>query len=311
MKIFNIIIFLVLTSILNGQTFTLSNVVVDSKSQEKLPFANIMVVNYNIGINSDDEGKFELILPDSLLQESIKISYVGYETLTLSISKAICVKEICLIPKDISLDEIVVKPTRKKLKIIEINKFNKKDCLVRYSPMERNPNIMIPTRPHEPTIEAIYFPYKDEYRNMKIKEISLRITNYKESSTSFNLRLYEGDENGIPSKSLLGKNLIIETSKGRETISINLENYQISIPENGIFIGFELLIIDKNMSWGYDNKGTRYTLYSPYLNFTRVEKKEYFWLYSKGEWTKIKQVTPSNNDLVLYLKPAVSMILED
>lgn len=310
MKIFKIIIILFLTSNLYGQSFKVSNTIVDSRSNEKLPFANIMLVNYSIGITSDAEGRFELILPDSLSNESIRVSYIGYETLTLSISEAIIAEEINLIPKSISLEEIVVKPTKKKSRILTINKFNKKDCKVRYYSVGKNPNVYFPTRPQEPTIEAIYFPYKNEYQNMKIKEVLLRATSYKQTPTSFNLRLYEGDENGIPSNSLIGKNLIIETTKLKETIRINLEKYQLSVPKNGIFVGFELMIIDKNMSKGYDNMGNKINFYSPYLNFTREEKEEWFWLYSKGEWTKTKQeaIHDIHNNLI-YNKPAISLIL--
>lgn len=311
MKILKIIIIILfLTSNIYGQSFKMSNTIVDSRSNEKLPFANIMLVNYSIGITSDAEGRFELILPDSLSNESIRVSYIGYETLTLSISEAITAEEINLIPKSLSLEEVVVKPTKKKSRILTINKFNKKDCRVRYYPLERNRNLYIPTRPQEPTIEAIYFPYKNEYQNKKIKEVLLRTTSYKKTPTSFNLRLYEGDENGIPSNSLLGKNLIIETTKPNETIRINLEKHQLSVPKNGIFVGFEVLIIDKNQRSMIDSKGNKIASYSPFLNFTREEKEEWFWLYSKGEWTKTKQkaIHDLHNNLI-YNKPAISVVL--
>jgi hypothetical protein len=83
------------------------------------------------------------------------------------------------------------------------------------------------------------------------------------------------------------------------------------MPTNGVFVGFELLIIDKNKSTGSDMKGNNFTLYSPYLNFIRVEDEDYFWLYTKGKWIKTKQEVPDFliKEKIVYLKPAISLKL--
>lgn len=297
--------------VVNAQNFKKAAQIIDSESGEGLPYANIMVVNHTIGTTSDSQGYFELTLADSLKNDSLIISYVGYQPLRLCLNE-FQDKILKLNPTNVKLNEVVIKPSKKKPRVIVINKFNKKDCKVRYYQLERNRNLYIPTRPQEPTIEAICFPYKNEYQNKKIKEVVLRTTSYKKTPTSFNLRLYEGDENGIPSNSLLGKNLIIETTKVTETIRINLEKHQLSVPKNGIFVGFEVLIIDKNKRLLIDSKGNKIASYSPFLNFTREEKEEWFWIYSKGKWTKIKQkaIHDLHNNLI-YNKPAISLVLTE
>ncbi|TGD78569.1 carboxypeptidase-like regulatory domain-containing protein [Hymenobacter wooponensis] len=57
-------------------------VIVDSATHELLPGVTVLLADTNIGISTDAQGEFELLLPDSYRQStSVKllISYVGYE----------------------------------------------------------------------------------------------------------------------------------------------------------------------------------------------------------------------------------------
>ena len=307
-----VLLFLAL-SILNGQDLKISGIVADAKSEEKLPFANIMVLNKTIGTSSDSKGFFELILADSLINDSIIISYVGYQKLILCISD-IEGGIIKLIPHRIKLNEVVIKPSHKKAKTIIVNNFKRRKCNVRYSPADINKNLYIPYRPEEPTIEALYFPYKKEYgESLRLQEVRLKVSNFKAPPTYFSLHIFHAGDDKSPEDDLLSEPIIVEVTETKNVIIINLEEYNLIIPENGIFVGFELLIIDENKRIFQFENGNSLTTYSPYLNFLRVKEEQHFWLYTMGRWNETIQKRPHyfKKDEVVYLKPAISIVLSD
>ena len=311
--IYGFVLTILTTAVLNGQNFKISGIVVDATNREKLPFANIMVIGYPIGTTTDRDGLFELSLDSSLKNESIVISYVGYQASQLVINENLYYT-IELQPLKIALNEVVIKAQNKKKKPVIINQFKQQDCIVRYSPTNIDNKYFIPTRPKEPTIEALYFPSMDgSVRNIKVKEVWLQVTNFKSSNSYFNVRIFGANDKHLPSEDLVNENIIVEVSDKEQLIKVNLEKYNIIMPGNGIFVGFELLIINDNMSIAKVSESLKFTLYSPYLNFLRCKEEQKFWLYSKGEWIEASQETPhfTKKNVVLFYKPAISLILED
>lgn len=301
-------------SILNGQDLKISGIVADAMSEDELPFANIMVLNRTIGTSSDSKGFFELILADSLINDSIIISYVGYQKLTFCISD-IEGGIIKLIPHRIKLNEVVIKPSHKKAKTIIVNKFKRRKCSIRYAPLNNgSTEVWIPFRPEEPTIEALYFPYKEEYgESRRLQEVRLKVSNLKAPPTYFSLHIFHASDDKSPGDDLLTKPIIVEVTETTSAIIINLEEYNLIIPENGLFVGFELLIIDENKRIFQFENGNSLTTYSPYLNFLRVKEEQHFWLYTMGKWKKTIWTRPHylKKDEVVYYKPAISIVLSD
>ncbi len=66
-----------------SQEFHLSGKIVDSRTKAPLAFVNIVVNNGPFGGISDIDGSFKLHSPDKI--ESLKISYVGYKSLTFRV----------------------------------------------------------------------------------------------------------------------------------------------------------------------------------------------------------------------------------
>lgn len=307
-----VLLFLIIDFV-NGQNFRLSGKVIDSENSEELPYANIMVKNHLVGTSSDLYGSFEIVLSDSLINDSLIVTYVGYSPLVF------CLRDfesgiIKLLPLDTKINEVVIKPSDKKIKPIILNQFNKNNCSVRYKPVNYDAELWIPNRPQEPTIEALYFPYTNEYKgNRRLKEVRLQISNYKTPPTYFNLRILRASKDLMPDEDLLNELLTIEVSEKDQLIKIDLEKYNLIIPENGIFVGFELLIIDENKSILHVENDSSCILFSPYLNFFRIKEEQHFWLYSKGRWIETFQETPNHTKKheMLFYKPAISLILSN
>lgn len=90
--------------------FTVSGTVYDLFSKAPLSSATVNVVNYSVGTVTNRDGRFRITLPDSLSHVSIRISYVGYESLELKAgSWAGTQSDFMLEPKVVPLQEIVVR----------------------------------------------------------------------------------------------------------------------------------------------------------------------------------------------------------
>jgi len=91
---------------------TVSGVVVDGSTKEKLPFAYITIKNTNISTTTDLNGAFNLIIPDHLLNDELYliVSFVGFRSKELHFNKNELPmnKEILLVEMDASIIGVVV-----------------------------------------------------------------------------------------------------------------------------------------------------------------------------------------------------------
>lgn len=89
---------------------TLSGVVLDRITDDRLPYSAIGVDNTTIGVITNQDGEFRLTLPDSLRNSVIRLSHVGYQNPEIDISLLIGQHvRFALNPKVIPLQEIVVR----------------------------------------------------------------------------------------------------------------------------------------------------------------------------------------------------------
>ena len=104
-----VILFLKVGLIAQIESIHLSGKIVDADSQQPLGFSNILQKNTSRGTVSNEEGLFQLFIPNPKPTDSIQVSFIGYETLLLSLSE--CQKEklvIPLKPSSATLSEVVV-----------------------------------------------------------------------------------------------------------------------------------------------------------------------------------------------------------
>jgi hypothetical protein len=107
-----------------GQT---KGVIIDSKTNEKLPYVNIWVENQNIGTTSHENGEFEI---DSSKGDFIILSGLGYEIKKIDLGNVPA--KIYLIPKVFELNEVIISPKKeKKEKIIGV--FDNDDIRLYYA----------------------------------------------------------------------------------------------------------------------------------------------------------------------------------
>jgi hypothetical protein len=102
-------IFLLSTHALFAQTRThLSGKVLDQKTKEALPHANISIKNYSIGTVSNESGEFEFFVPADLATDTLMVSFIGYKTFKEKIFNLAESKTIYLEESPIVLSEVTV-----------------------------------------------------------------------------------------------------------------------------------------------------------------------------------------------------------
>lgn len=108
----NLSFLLILISIKATGQVTIKNKIVDSESGEGLPFAHVYIQGTSIGSYSNEEGNVFLKINSESKYDSIVVSCMGYQTLTIHLND---IKQIILMKKSLfALDELVVYAKKKK-----------------------------------------------------------------------------------------------------------------------------------------------------------------------------------------------------
>lgn len=87
------LLFVLFSLILSGNAqensrITIKGKVTDASTGEPVPFANLGVMGTLAGVASDMEGEFELLLPESYADKTIRVSVVGYSPYDMKVSDA-------------------------------------------------------------------------------------------------------------------------------------------------------------------------------------------------------------------------------
>ncbi|MBI9072878.1 MAG: carboxypeptidase-like regulatory domain-containing protein [Melioribacteraceae bacterium] len=110
MKLIKIaVLFVVLFTTSNAQTYTLKGNISDKKTTRFLSFANLRLNNSNIGTAANVNGDFELKLEKG--RHEIIVSFIGYKSDTLNINLSNNIEiDVQLSPVSLKLDEVTILP---------------------------------------------------------------------------------------------------------------------------------------------------------------------------------------------------------
>lgn len=220
-RLFAILSFIIFTI---SATAQIKGVVKDSITKEPIAYVALVYEKTLIGTNTNENGEFEL----SKNSAKAIISCLGYQSDTLQLLDN---NEIFLTPKTQEIAEVVVQNRKNTSKIIvgeyhdsEIGFSNGGASQIWAKFIKNSEEIK-----KHPFINKIQFTTKSRVKNAKLK-----------------LRFFYADNEGKPSNDVIFDEIIITVRKGTNINTISLEQYNIQIPEKGIFIGFENLIIEEN-----------------------------------------------------------------
>jgi len=249
--------------------------IVYKKTGKPVEYANIWVENQNIGTTSDQQGNFSF--KENVLNKTLLISVIGYESLQTIIEHDDL--RIELIPKTYLINEITIRPMKRKELIID--QFKKSSI---------NHHLMSNSRPW---IVAKYFKYSPVYEETPlIKNLSIN-TKSEINDATFNLRIISANEKGEPTDDILKKNLILKAEKGNRKLFVDLTDFQIIFPKNGFFVCVESLMLESNKSeFVYTMAGSKKKIhsvqYNPKFGMVLIDENIANWMFLGGKWRNIK-----------------------
>lgn len=284
-------IFMILSGLnLTAQIITVRGKIINKKSSEPLPYANIIFENYGMGASTNQNGEFGFSIPDSLRNENIVVSYVGFKKEKISIARILQEKLIELTPRDENLDEVLVS------QILE-----KKRYVYRPENLQESMGIGNMNAALYPSTIARYYPKPEKFDGDSffeyIQVYFYSVNEQNNLSPKFRLHIYEVQENGMPGDDILD-NMVLEKSPFENSLKVELLERKIKVPENGFFVGLEHIFIKSNeykevkdyyMNDTLVAKDFEYKRYAPVYRGVFTEKaddlKVYY--YQPGGWVDI------------------------
>lgn len=269
----------------------IKGVVKDSLSGQPISYVNIWVENENIATTSEENGTFSIAVSEN---KNLIFSALGYEKRTVKAAEA---STVFLSSKAFDLDEVVIS-----------NSIETKQMVI-----GQTENTIAQAFDNGPRMDVKFFPYKPEYKHTKyIKKVTLYTDSRIEGAT-IKLHFFSVDANGFPGTELLKKDLIVTVKSGTKNNKIDLADYNLVMPKNGLFVGFEKLMIEKNKKEKtITDLNTNTTqiqkVYYPFVLYNYV-KREALFTFSGGKWHKQENENKETPEKINVYEPAINLIL--
>lgn len=263
---------LLLTALISFSAFAqIKGQILDSTTKEPIPYVNIWIEGEENGATANEIGEFILAKADA--DKTIIFSAVGYGETRIKVN---AIKPVInLEPKAIELDGLTIVPRKNKLKRI-VNPMNAIDETYFASTCSGSNPMML----------ARYIPYREKYSETPFISSLNFLTHSNVRNTLFYVRLYSVNKDGNPGELLHDEPITgkaITKKKGVTTVDVSKLNIQI--PETGLFVAIEWLIIERNEFLMYiagNKKGSIH--YTPTFKNVYLKNNYGRWIYQKGEW---------------------------
>ena len=237
-------------------TAQIKGVVRDSITKEPIAYVALVYEKTLIGTNTNENGEFELSKNDA----KAIVSCLGYNSKTLLLSDT---NEVFLSPKTQEIQEVVVRNKKNTSQIVVGEYHNSEISFSNGGASQiwaKHINYPEDIKKH-PFIKSIQFTTKSDVKSAKLK-----------------LRFLSSSSERKPGDDILFDEILVSVKKGTHKNKVDLEDYMIIIPKEGIFIGFENLIIEENKHEYYytvegGNKKIKGVSYEPAIR--GYEAKEY------------------------------------
>ena len=240
-----------------SQTF--DGEVIDADTNEPLQYANIGIIGKNIGGIAFRDGKFNIILKGLEPTDTIKVSYIGYQ------SQLIPAATLDLL----SYHKIALKPSAVLLKQIIVRE-KKQSTILGNAKAGR-------TRTGWGDLKSL----RGRTRGLRItgidcsvraKSFFFRIDDNEWDSVAFRFNLFESSNDSTVGQSILTHNIFVVTSAKHRWVSIDLEAYNLAL------CGSVIATLEWVDAWGktgiYSNVLTFSLSRTPGYEYTREANEE-------------------------------------
>lgn len=269
----------------------IKGIIID-ENNKPISYVNIWVENENNSTTSEENGGFIInCLPNKMLI----FSALGYEKKTVKAAES---EKVILKINAFELKEVLISK-RFETREIEIGKVKNET----YQAFENGPRI-----------DAKFFPYYSKYKRTRyIKQVNF-FTDSQIESASFKVHFFMVNSDGSPGDELMNKDFIVSVKKGVKKTFFDVTDFGLKMPKNGIFVGFEKLIIEKNtlekeVTDSNTGKIIIQKAYFPYVLYNFVER-DFVFTFLGGKWIKqAKKNIAIPSDKMSVYEPAINLIL--
>lgn len=260
----------------------IESVVLDSVSKNPLCYVNIGITDKNIGTVSNLDGIFSLEVPDSLADEKITFSMIGYSNRELSISEINNDSVVFLSPSVIELKPAEI--TSKKLKERKTGNTFGNGVAIAVNAIDAGGEIGT----------VIKMPNN---KKSYLKDFNFNISANNPDSAVFRLNLYYIENETFIN--IVDDNIYFTLHNGTTgDISIDLSQYQIVV-DRDIFTSIELLEIHVSDVQFEENDPDRFFYDRINVSASLIGTKTYIRQTSQGKWNK-KSFSPCFWMTILY-----------
>ena len=269
--------FTLLLLIVNFCQAQVSGVVRDAQTGNPISYVNIYLDDKR-WVSALEDGSFSMMAtPD----EVMTFSAVGYETIKVKASEA---GNVQMKPATYALQTVTVaKPLATIQK--EVGGYRKKDLDLYY------------TTKGIPSMLARYFiPDPNWEATPHLKKLFIG-TKSRVRNAKFNVHLLAVNPDGTPGQELAEGNIIGIAKKGEHDTEIDLTPYRLTIPESGLFVAVEWLIIPENKDiichykdlQGVEQEDVEYM---PLFATVRTEENSSWGFDRQVSWRPFQKVSP-------------------
>ena len=136
-------------------------------------------------------------------------------------------------------------------------------------------------------------------------------TNATIKNARFKLRIFKVNKEGFPDVDLLNEDIIVTVKIGLKKNTIDLSKYNLSMPDEGVIIAYEWMIVEENkyvFEYKNGNKKESFITYAPSLIVNEFEEPCGY-TYRKGKWNKTLSNFNKKLQRNVFSTPAINLKL--
>ena len=224
---FLVLIFLLITAAI-AQAQSISGRVTDATTGQALPFVNIGVVGQALGTVSNEQGQYGLAFQEKLADDTVRVSYLGYRPLLLTLRQLRARPAVALSPAAVALAEVRVRGR---------TQFRRTHTLGNTGNGETSTN----TLSSHDLGGQVGTVIKLSRRPTRLLSATFNIARTARGIVTFRVNIYRLDAHGRPTDTkLLTRNLLVTAPAVRGPITVDLRADQLVLDEN-FFLAIEML----------------------------------------------------------------------
>jgi hypothetical protein len=222
MKIISLIALLLVSINTDAQT-VLKCTLLDSATKAPVEYVNVGIPNKGVGTVSNEKGVFTLNIPDSLANETIKISAIGYASKTIRINQLKTITSLYLATQSVGLKEVTIKPHTIKQTVLG-NKTTAQAITITSAGKNLGWEI------------ATFLNIKHKQTYLKTVKISMVKNPY--TNAKYRVNIYAKDAKGNIGENILKQPIIGTFPTTKSVIEIDLTKYNVYVDDD-VYVAIE------------------------------------------------------------------------